>query len=57
MREWRKKIREERGKLAEDRKGEMDQPLKEGFWQDHGGSVVFIGTHRTNCTSLDVGQY
>ena len=34
MREWRRKIREERGKLAEERKGEMDQPHGEGFWQD-----------------------
>ena len=35
-------------------KAEMDQPLREGFWQDTGESVVFIEAHRGNCTSLDV---
>ena len=39
--EWGRKIREERSKLAEERKGEMSQPLREGFWLDPDGSVVY----------------
>ena len=35
-------MREERGKLAKERKGEMDQPFRDGFWQDPGGSVVLL---------------
>ena len=42
-REWVRKIREERGMLAEERKGEMDQPLREGFWQDPVGQLSLLG--------------